>query len=310
MKCDDRLLSGMFQEYFMITKELDYFDAAQIAGSGQCFRMIRLDQEPGMEAGHASSRFQVISGGHFLTLSQSGRRVAFGCRPEEFDFWRNYFDLDTDYGAVIRKIPKEDTYLTAAAAAGSGIRILRQDPWEMIITFVISQQKTIPMIRAAVEQICAAYGDRHVTAAGREYFSFPSPKQLAAASLDDLKALKLGYRAKYIERICRDAAGGRLDLKLLKSLSYGNAMEYLTGFYGIGAKVANCICLFGLHHIEAFPVDTWIQKILTREYYRPEYEKIPRSRLYQTMVHDHFDTGCGGILQQYIFNYERNVLGG
>ena len=120
--------------------------------------------------------------------------------------------------------------------------------------------------------------------------------------------LKLGYRAKYIHAICQDAASGALDLDHLAALDYSGAMEYLTGFYGIGTKVANCICLFGLHHIEAFPVDTWIQKILMREYYDGrKYRKIPRSRLCETMVRDHFDTGCGGILQQYIFNYERNV---
>ena len=178
----------------------------------------------------------------------------------------------------------------------------------MILSFIISQQKTIPMIQAAVEALSKAYGTRRTAADGQVYHSFPRPEQLSGVSLEDFKNLKLGYRAKYIHAICQDAASGALDLDHLAALDYAGAMEYLTGFYGIGTKVANCICLFGLHHIEAFPVDTWIQKILMREYYDGhKYRKIPRSRLCETMVRDHFDTGCGGILQQYIFNYERNV---
>lgn len=294
----------------MIRKQIDYFNVAQIAGSGQCFRMV--PEEPGGPAGPRPETeggwYRVISGEHFLRIRQENDIIEFDCPEAESGFWQRYFDLDTDYGAVIRGIPEKDRYLTEAARAGQGIRILRQDAWEMILSFIISQQKTIPMIQAAVEALSEAYGTRRTAADGQVYHSFPRPEQLSGASLEDFKNLKLGYRAKYIHAICQDAASGALDLNHLAALDYAGAMEYLTGFYGIGTKVANCICLFGLHHIEAFPVDTWIQKILMREYYDGrKYRKIPRSRLCETMVRDHFDTGCGGILQQYIFNYERNV---
>ena len=294
----------------MIKKQIDYFNVSQIAGSGQCFRMV--PEESGGPAGPRteteSGWYRVISGEHFLRIRQENDIIEFDCPEAESCFWQRYFDLDTDYGAVIRGIPEKDRYLTEAARAGQGIRILRQDAWEMILSFIISQQKTIPMIQAAVEALCETYGARRTAADGQVYHSFPRPEQLSGASLEDFKNLKLGYRAKYIHAICQDAASGALDLDHLAALDYAGAMEYLTGFYGIGTKVANCICLFGLHHIEAFPVDTWIQKILMREYYDGrKYRKIPRSRLCETMVRDHFDTGCGGILQQYIFNYERNV---
>lgn len=182
----------------------------------------------------------------------------------------------------------------------------------MILTFIISQQKTIPKIREAVELLSARYGERRTallpeSGETRMYYSFPDAASLCRATLDDLRDLKLGYRAKYIYRICRDCAEGRLDLTYLASLSYGDAMSYLTGFYGIGVKVANCICLFGLHHIEAFPVDTWIEQILMNHYYKKKYDGLPKSRLCQTMIRDNFGAykGYAGVMQQYIFFYER-----
>lgn len=290
----------------MITKEINCFNLHQIAGSGQVFRMTRL----------APDTYSAISNGHYLEISQKGRLIHFHCPDKEFSFWNDYFDLDTDYASILASVKKRDAYLEKAARAGNGIRILRQDPWEMIITFIISQQRTIPKIREAVENISRLYGEEKHTASsdGKPviYYAFPSPFQLKKASLEDLKALKLGYRARYIHQICQDAADGKLDLDLLSFMDYKNAMEYLTGFYGIGTKVANCICLFGLHHIEAFPVDTWIQQILMNHYYRKKYDTLPKSRLYEAIVKEQFGryNGYAGVIQQYIFYYERTVLNG
>lgn len=123
--------------------------------------------------------------------------------------------------------------------------------------------------------------------------------------------MKLGYRAKYIKRACEDACSGRLDLSYLRSLSYEDAMDYLTGFYGIGEKVANCICLFGLHHIDAFPVDTWIRKILMNRYAPKSRlpKDLPQSRVCEALIQKHFSRyrGFAGVMQQYIFYYERNA---
>ena len=303
----------------MITRTYTHFDLKQIAASGQCFRL--RETAPG--------RFSAVSGEKALTVVQEGNCFSFHCSQEDFPFWENYFDLHTDYGKVQEMISPKDPYLLAAARFGSGIRILRQDLWEMIITFVTSQQRTIPKIREAVEQLSALYGHPipgsggrsdpfpGETSAGRagqdqdaDRRTFPTPEELNRASLDDLAALKLGYRAKYIKRLCQDAAEGTLNLERLSAMDYAQAMEYLTGFYGIGVKVANCVCLYGLHHIDAFPVDTWIQKILLREYYprHPrKYAALPRAALYPAIVRDFFGRyrGCQGIMQQYIFYYER-----
>ena len=306
----------------MLTLNIPNFDLRQTAASGQCFRMnpvtasgVAADSAAAGTFGMSSDsgcRYSVISQGYYLELSQSGTSFHFYCPDEEFPFWRQYFDLDTDYGRCISSVKKKDLYLQKAAEAGNGIRILNQDPWEMILTFIISQQKTIPKIKEAVEALSLSYGTKKAvflpdSGTERIFTAFPDARSLSAASLEDLKALKLGYRAKYIYRICQDCHEGTLDLQHLAALNYEDAMEYLTGFYGIGTKVANCICLFGLHHIEAFPVDTWIEQILTEHYYRKKYDALPKSRLYETIIKDNFGCykGYAGIMQQYIFYYER-----
>ena len=291
----------------MITKALKNFNLRQIADSGQCFRMVPCDPN------RSQTAYRVISGRHFLIVEQTGDEVTFHCPNDEFAFWEHYFDLKTDYDTYIRAIDPMDDYLSRAAAFGSGIRILNQDLWEMIITFIISQQKTIPAIRALVEALSEKYGTRYKippTVSGY-YYAFPSPEELNRASLDDLLALKLGYRAKYIKRTCEDVCSGKLDLDRLRGMDYADSMEALLSCYGIGVKVANCICLFGLHHIGAFPVDTWIKKILLREYAPKSHctGHVPETRLCEALIEENFSKypGFAGV-QQYIFFYERDFL--
>ena len=314
--------------------ETPCMDLQQIHQSGQCFRMVPLPEDAYPSG--SKNGYRLISGLRVLRAWQDGTFICLDCPHEDLYFWLSYLDMDRDYQAVIASIDRENFYLTAAAMSGAGIRILRQDPWEMIITFAISQQKTIPNIRQLVEALSSRYGTLledgqdlgkedaqgkgdargKGNAQGRSLppaYSFPSPSQLCLASLEDLMGLKLGYRAKYIHRLCQDAVSGRLDLSHLAALDYEGAMEYLTGFYGIGKKVANCVCLFGLHHIDAFPVDTWIEKILMEQYFdRKKYRRIPKNRLCETIVDDVFGrySGCAGIMQQYIFYYERSVRQG
>ena len=289
----------------MITKALKNFNIHQIADSGQCFRMVPCDPN------RSQTAYQVISGRHFLIIEQHGDEVTFHCPNDEFAFWEHYFDLETDYDAYIRAIDPMDDYLSKAAAFGNGIRILNQDLWEMIISFFISQQKTITAIRALVEALSEKYGTRYKippTVSGY-YYAFPTPEELNRASLDDLLALKLGYRAKYIKRTCEDICSGKLDLDRLRGMNYADSMEALLSCYGIGVKVANCICLFGLHHIGAFPVDTWIKKILLREYAPKSHctGHVPETRLCEALIAENFSKypGFAGVLQQYIFFYER-----
>ena len=282
---------------------------AQIAASGQCFRMLPVPEKPGI--------WSLISGTHYLEISETPDGFFFDCPDEALPFWKQYFDLGTDYGSFIASIRADDAYLAAAADAGSGIRILRQDLWEMMITFLISQQKTIPCIRRLVEDISVRWGQKIADGDDKNsaVYSFPSPKELARASLEELLDLKLGYRAKYIHRLIQDVLAGTVSLESLAALPPDEAMTALTSLYGIGPKVANCVCLFGLHHIDAFPVDTWIEQILTKEYlpkHPIRYRRLPKSRLYTTIIQDFFGSykGYAGVMQQYIFYYERSIRNG
>ena len=284
----------------MITVELDNFSLREICQSGQCFRMRETAEK---------NTYELIAGDKYLKASQEGSIVNFFCSDMEFIcYWVPYFDIDVDYGKYIQTVNPRDSYLNAAVQCGSGIRILHQDLWEMIITFIISQQKTIPAIRALVEALSEKYGTRYELSSGY-YYAFPTPEELNHASLDELLALKLGYRAKYIKRTCEDVCSGKMDLDRLRGLNYSDSMEALLSCYGIGVKVANCICLFGLHHIDAFPVDTWIKKILLREYAPKSHctGHVPETRLCEMLIEENFSKypGFAGVLQQYIFFYER-----
>lgn len=265
----------------MIKYTGNYFDAGQIHRSGQCFRMFELKD------GH----YAVCAADKYTEVLKCDDGWQFACSDDDFEnFWKHYFALDENYEVYRAKINPKDSYLTAAAGFGSGIRILNQDLWEMVITFLISQQNNIPRIRKCIESLCTHYGKQAVSENGNVYYTFPEAEALCAASEDDLRALNLGYRSKYIAKTARDVAGSCFDLEMVKTLSYNEAKKALLGLYGVGTKVADCICLFGLHHMSAFPVDTHIKQVLDRE-----YKKGFPFRRY---------SGCQGLMQQYIFYFD------
>lgn len=262
---------------------MDNFSLAQICQSGQCFRMKPEDAE--------GIRYSLIAGDRYLEVKQQGNECTFYCEPEEFeDFWKVYFDLKRDYAECIARINPRDSYLVKAAAFGSGIRILRQDLWEMIVTFLISQQNNIVRIRRCIQNICEAYGAEKTDIRGRTYYGFPKPEALAGLDEDALKACNLGYRSKYVVRAARSVVTGAIDLKAVEQLSYRKARQELLKLFGVGEKVADCICLFALHHLQAFPMDTHMIQALNAHYKRG----FPNRR-YKDIK---------GIMQQYIFYYE------
>lgn len=265
----------------MIKKEMENFDLDQICRSGQCFRMYQKD----------GGRYHVIAGNRFLELRRQKDGYCFDCEEAEFEgFWKGYFDLDTDYGAYLGKINPVDTYLKDAAAFGSGIRILRQDLWETIVSFLISQQNNIIRIRRCIQNICEAYGERLDSPGGEEYYAFPSPEALAGLGDDDLKACNLGYRSRYVVRAAASIVSKETDLEKIARLPYEEAKAELLKLFGVGEKVADCICLFALHHLQAFPVDTHINRAMKEHY----GQGFPQKR---------YD-GYQGVMQQYIFYYE------
>ena len=173
----------------MIKIECENFSLEQICQSGQCFRMEKLEE----------NKYSVIAFGKYLELSQKENMIIFECTEQEYnDIWKTYFDIDTDYSKIINCVDTKDKYLMAAVAFGSGIRILRQEPWEMIISFIVSQQNNIKRIRKCINLLCEKYGEKKQNEKGVEYFDFPTPQALSQATIEELYECNLGYRSRYI----------------------------------------------------------------------------------------------------------------
>jgi N-glycosylase/DNA lyase len=241
-------------------------------------------------------KYSLIARGRYLELIQIDKDIVeLSCQEEEYELiWKEYFDMDYDYNGIIRDLLQgTDNFLKEAAEYGKGIRILRQEPFEMIISYIISQNKNIPAIKSCIEALCKQYGEKKtsVECGGVEYYNFPSPDILASANKEDLRKLKTGYRDDYIIKAAQAIAYGSIDLDYLKKCSYEEAKKALLMIHGIGEKVANCISLYGLHHIEVFPIDVWIARVL-KEIYEDDFHK----ELYE---------GYAGIIQQYMFYYMR-----
>lgn len=270
----------------MIIQKIFNFNLEQICNSGQCFRMAKRSD--------IKDTFFVIAGDHYLELSQEGEKIYFSCSPDEFPFWEQYFDLNTDYQTYLDQIDPADTYLVQASKLASGMHILNQDLWEIIISFLISQQNNIARIRRCIQNICQEYGEKLVSENGIIYYSFPTASALSQATEEELKACNLGYRAKYVLKTAKDIASGDFSLEKLRNMNYEDAKKELLKLYGVGVKVADCICLYALHHLEAFPIDTHIKQALNAYY----ADGFPMERYH----------GIQGVMQQYIFYWELHSI--
>lgn len=257
----------------MFTIRIDHMSLTQIANSGQCFRWKQINE----------NTYMIPAFGREITISQDGNLFTLSCDENEWNsIWKNYFDVDTDTDydeaeEIIKYL--DDNYLKTAYEFGRGIRILRQDLWEVIVSFIISQNNNIPRIRKSIEKICAENNGK-----------FPEWYDLINMDLADKG---LGYRDEYIRNACYARATTFTDDDL--ESGYANAKAQLMKIKGIGEKVANCILLFSLHYLDSFPVDTHIRKILDREY----SGELP----------DWAFGKYAGLLQQYIFNFEVNFRG-
>ncbi len=246
---------------------------------GQAFRWEK--QDDGSYSG--------VAGGYFLNIKKEGGDLIFKDTDKAaFDsFWKNYFDLDKDYVKICDTL-KGDSLLSSTIDEYYGIRILNQESWEALCSFVISQQNNIKRIKLIISRLCSAYGDELENG----YFTFPSAERLSALSVSDFEALGCGYRAKYLERLSKDVACGAIDLKKIKAFPLEEARKALLEIYGVGIKVANCALLFGFGFYGAFPVDVWMKRVM--EYYP---DGLPECF-----------SGIEGIAQQYLFHWARNNL--
>jgi N-glycosylase/DNA lyase len=214
---------------------------------------------------------------------------------------RDYLGLDTDLEAVYEGI-STDEHIGAAVARYRGLRVLRQDPWECLVSFICSSASNIPRITRNVESICSAYG-RPIWLGDYLRNSFPTPRELAEAGEAALRELGLGYRAEYIAATTDAIAAGRPDLMTLREASYGEALDALTALPGVGDKVANCVLLFSLDKPEAFPVDTHIRGTL-REMYPESQSAGSSARKMREWAQEHFGP-YAGYANQYLFHNRR-----
>lgn len=246
---------------------------------GQAFRWEK--QEDGSFSG--------VAGGYFLNIYKDGESLVFKNTSEKafLSFWVHYFDLDRDYAAICQTL-KGDALLASTIDAYYGIRILNQESWEALCSFVISQQNNIKRIKLIISRLCRAYGED----LGNGRYAFPSAETLAALTVSDFEALGTGYRAKYLVRLSKAVANGEINLEKIKALPLDEARRELLNIYGVGVKVANCALLFGFEFYGAFPVDVWMKRVM--EYYP---DGLPECF-----------SGIEGIAQQYLFHWARNNL--
>ncbi len=245
---------------------------------GQCFRFNA--DENGVYKGIAFGR------GISMWLDDG---LCIGCDEKDFELlWRSFLDIDRDYGAITAALPKDD-FTRAAMKHGYGLRILRQEPWEALCSFIISQCNNIPRIKGIIERLCRMFG-QPVEYSGDTVYTFPDAQTLAALSAEDLAPIRAGYRAQYIISAARDVNDGRLDFLELDKLETADARRAVTRVNGVGNKVADCFLLFGMGRLDAFPVDTWMKKA---------------SGFYPGGFSAEVFGKYAGIAQQYIFYYSR-----
>lgn len=216
-------------------------------------------------------------------------------------FWRCYFDMDRDYGQVKATLSR-DPLLKRAMEYGWGIRILNQDPWETLISFIISANNNIPRIKRTIENLAVRFG-RRIEWEGRDFYAFPMPADLAGASTEELTACGCGYRAQYIKRTAEMVCGGEIRLDEIADLPYKEAHKALMACPGVGPKVADCVLLFSMGKTEAFPVDVWIKKVMECLY----AASTANTREVKELAWQKFGQ-LAGFAQQYLFYYARETM--
>lgn len=273
----------------LILTNVDDFNIENIFDCGQCFRWDKT-----ADGGYVGVAFS-----HALKLSQCGSTITLYDTSEKdfYDIWFNYFDFQTNYSQIKSELSKDDV-LKKATEFGSGIRILNQDLWECVISFIISASNNIPRIKKIINTLCELYGDE-IVYMGNTYYSFPSPDKIYSLGIEGLSPIKAGFRDKYIISAAEFFCGG-FDRSHFEGLDYADAKKELMKIKGIGDKVADCILLFSLAKRGSFPVDVWIKRIM--EYF---YFDAPQSiSAIQSFSRKRFGE-LGGYAQQYLFYYAR-----
>lgn len=290
----------------MQIKITDDFDLEKIVESGQCFRPKKIQD-----------RFRFITREHVLYIKSLGENFCeISCSEEDWNqIWIPYFDLATNYDNLRYKINRKarNEYITQSVEFGKGIRILRQDPLETLISFIISQRKSIPAIRSTLEKICERYGTKIETSLESSVYLFPTIDQLIPATAEDLKSMALGYRVPYIidaiQKLTREIEEIEdesektdlekifpIDLEKLEDFSNEKLLETLQRINGVGKKISNCVALYAYHRMNCVPIDIWIERALINDLDNMNLRKVFGD--------------CAGLVQQYVYFYKRGESDG
>lgn len=264
----------------ILLTECSNFDPFISCECGQCFRFEQINE----------NKYILYACGRALTICKDKSGWLF-CDITEEEFttlFVPYFDLERDYSQIICSFSNDES-ISRAAVAGGGIRIFRQDPWETLISFIISANNNIPRIKKIIDSLCRLLGEER-----NGFYSFPTPESIKSAGIEGLAPIKAGFRAKYIYDAACKIANGEISLEYIQNCGYAQALDELKKIKGVGDKVANCVLLFGFGYYEAFPIDVWVKRVIAK-YYGDGFDPTALGKY-------------AGIAQQYLFYYERSVL--
>ena len=263
----------------VVVEDASDFDLSETFDCGQCFRWNQISE----------NEFEGVAFERVVKILKEKNKVVLKGTSVSSDFasiWRGYFDLDTDYNTIKSNLAKLDYNLNLACKYAPGIHILRQEPWETLCSFIISQNNNIPRIKGIVERLSSSFGCE----IEHGFFSFPLSSRLANLDKSDLAPLRCGFRDEYILDAAKKVSSGEVDFEKIRSLPITEARNELMKIKGVGPKVAECTLLYGFHRLEAFPVDMWMRRAL--------YTFFPGKDI------SYFGK-YAGIAQQYIFHYSR-----
>lgn len=267
----------------MIVTITDDFDLDIIIASGQCFRAKEISE----------GLFRFISGKDVLYIRRLDTHTYdLNCDQQLWNrVWVPFFSLDINYRNIRKEAEGKNHFIDRAIGEGVGLRVLRQDPWEMLISFIISQRKSIPAITKAVNKLAENFGSFIITE-HEQLYAFPTAQQLMVASYEELNNCSLGYRTPYVIDAVKKVVSGEIQLEALKTLNDECLCQQLMQIRGVGKKVANCVCLFGYGRTGAVPVDVWIRRAIDNECSgQNPFERYG---------------SAAGIMQQYVFYYEKS----
>ena len=285
------------REKIYVIKNQDSFELEDIFECGQCFRWNKEED---------SSYTGVIKNG-VINVKKLGNKIIFKgiCDKEIKDIVEDYFDLTRDYSKIKKQLSEIDTYMKTSVEYGKGIRILNQDLWETIISFIISANNNIPRIKGIIERLSAKYGKK-IEWNGKKYYTFPTPEELKEVSVEDYRKLGLGFRDIRLYETTKMILENKVDLqKLRENPDTKEVREQLLTLSGVGPKVADCILLFSdLKRFEVFPIDVWVRRVMNDLYIKEEDEtKVSKVKI-EKIANEKFGS-LAGLAQQYLFYWRR-----